>query len=266
MMVSNYLHHRWGFNKIEISDIINSYSFYRTKPFPSEGLLIYQIAEIFSNNKIDICIKNREVFEEHFIEILDSLVESSFPVILATKQHVCVIFGHTLSEGKKAYIIYDDSGYFTNNILKKGKDFFTIMSRKELEKLLDKNSYIIYPEPQRVYYPYLNVKNALESYIYQFFNKEIIKKSKQRIFLVENTVVKKFLYDNKVEIRPKTVKKEDFFKQNFPHFVWYIELELSKNNYLVICGDPTKHIFSINPPFYRGFFITNKVLGTLSGF
>ena len=264
IMVSNYLHHKWGFNKIEVGDIFDSYSFYRTKPFPSEGLLIYQIAEIFSNNKIDICIKNREDFGEYFVEILDSLIESSFPVILATKQHVCVIFGHTLFERKKAYIIYDDSGYFTNDILKKGRDFFTIISKEELDNLLDKNSYIIYPEPQRVYYPYLNIKKAVEKFIYSPRKLSYI--VRERIFLVENYKIKEFLSKNTIKILPKGETLEDFLLYNYPHFLWYIELNTTKGDYVIFCGDPTRHVRSITPPFYKTFFIVKGVLGTLSKF
>ncbi|AEH45802.1 hypothetical protein Thein_1947 [Thermodesulfatator indicus DSM 15286] len=113
VMVCKYLHKKWNFNSVHIHDIVNSYSFYRTKLFPSDGLLIYQIAEIFANNRIDICIKRYGDFKKDFLNILDSVIESGFPVILATKQHVSVLIGHTLkNNSEKDYIIYDDSGYF----------------------------------------------------------------------------------------------------------------------------------------------------------
>ena len=144
-----------------VEKIVFSFSSARTKLIPSRGLYMTQMLEICSNIGIPVKFEYLKILkqrkrDEYYIDfkkncepLIHSLIDSGLPVIVGVNGHVFLLIGHTLKDGKRNYIIYDDSGAFIKKY--KGKPYF-LSTIDILEKeIVDEIEFIIYPEPEKFY-------------------------------------------------------------------------------------------------------------------
>ena len=124
--MTQYLHHKFDYPKVRISELSSSYTIGKTKLYPTEGLNPSQMLQIFSSYGISIryCAINAEITKkdskmemelEEFRQYIDYTVESAIPVLLGisvrdeegrNRKHVIQIIGHA-QQNRQEYIIYD---------------------------------------------------------------------------------------------------------------------------------------------------------------
>ncbi len=246
VMITKYLHKKWNAPFVSIRDIINSYSSFRYKNIPTEGLGLFQIIEIFINNNYPVKYYRTipkdpySISKEDALFIIDSYIESGIPIMAFVEKdnsyHTITIIGHTLKEnGNKRYIIYDDSGAFLK-WLNKPQYFISIISKEELMKYI---RFIVFYEPDKVYSNPLQIRKAVQE-----FHPKLMERVKKlnRIFLVHNSKVKTFFTD-KYKIHKEKVKNsyQNFIKSNLPHYLWLVELLDKNDNPIYLVADPTLH-------------------------
>lgn len=260
--MSKYLHNKFDYNKIRIADMVNSYTYQRTKIFPTNGLNAVQMLQVFDTYNIPIrytAFKNKpnmnteEITAElkSFKDYIDYSVESAIPVLLGVsliendklRKHVVQIIGHT-SQAHDNYVIYDDSGVFLNNVVGE-KGFVGAVNWDKLKKIIAlKTSFIICPIHEKVYLYHEDIERRLTYQIYNINNlknlvdKNIIKKI--RYVLVDNRQIKHFLAVIMEFSNIESVKKEisKLLMHSMPHYVWYCEIPL-KEGYFIYIADPT---------------------------
>lgn len=113
--MTQYLHHKFDYPKIRISELSSSYTVGKTKLYPTEGLNPSQMLQVFSSYGISIryCAINAENTKrndeietglEELRQYIDYTVESAIPVLLGVsvrgeegrnRKHGIQIIGHT---------------------------------------------------------------------------------------------------------------------------------------------------------------------------
>ncbi len=284
LMVTKFLNKVLGRKEITIQDIFNDYEFHRTKSIPTEGLLVYQISEIFNNNKILIDIKHyKNKPPEEFRDVVDSYIESNIPIILRVMEdHVITMIGHSLSEKReKDYIVYDDSGVFIEKIsltkTSSPRAFFNVVSWDKFKDVLDeqKEGYLIAPELDRTFIPYVDLKKNYQNYvkpIIENLRHISLDSGSERFLVVDSSSLKRFLGKNIKEFLYGKDKFELFINQDLPHFLWYGEIKLfvtsengeKQNQLLAICADATKHRLTRYSMFFEFAAYLKEPLGLLS--
>jgi len=262
LMVTEYMHRKFHLNKPSISDFISYTLPLCGRSIPSIGLTLEQISIILNQMGYPTIIKfpfvdvdfNEESFN-HFIEYIDSYLESGLPTILAIEDHVILIVGHTLGpEGEKDYIVYDDSGAFISEI-KGNKMFCNRISRRELKDKVKKvirnhphNVALINVEFERMYFPFDSVKRLVEYIITSFFDfmKYVTKK---RILISDSNEFKIFCSKNGVDI---------FNDVPLPHYIWIAELYERKGIICDIIIDASAHKSDIDS--WIAIWIGDKVI------
>lgn len=254
--LTKYLHHKYDYNQIRISELYSAFSSGKTKMFPSFGLRPTQMIEIFNYYSIPIQYqafpKTEDVDTEYdkFRSYIDFSVESAMPVILGitlgnNKRHVIQIIGHT-SQDRECYIVYDDSGCFLHDMGIQG--FVACVSWEKIKVyVLQQKSFIIYPLHEKVYIFYedfkekfLEMYQSVEPYLeleYEQFSD--VKKS--RFFLADNREVKSFLKNNVLYSSEACEVKqaaERLLEMNMPHYIWCSEVP-NKNGHFLFFADPT---------------------------
>ena len=280
--MSQYLHHKFDYNKIRILDLGKAYSSGKTKLYPASGLRPTQMIEIFNYYNISIgyqvFINNSELDYEEFRGYIDYSVESGLPVILGLsvpekgekdKLHIVQIIGHT-KQDRRHYVIYDDSGFFLKNGLNYN-GFVLGVGWDELKKFIKtKNSFLIYPIHEKVYIPYETFKsrfrdtfNSLSSL--KRMESENINLENVRYLLADNREVKKFLREDlkKGALTETIVLEEEkrLLETDMPHYLWVCEIPVknmsSETEYLFFFANPTysrvtmKSIFVNKIPILR---------------
>lgn len=213
--MSNYLKYKYGFDKIRILDINNSYTYGRKKMFPTLGLDPVQMLEIFDSNGIPIDYKIYDDGAEMLLkEHIDFCIESAMPVLIGVHviesqheneqnsgEHVLQIIGHTLSSANdREYIIYDDSGYYISekrNMEHGTASFVEAVSWKEIKKLLSKidnndSGFIMYPIQEKIYILYDDIAKwhfePIEASVNNWSGN-----IHKRMFVIDNILLKKYL-------------------------------------------------------------------------
>lgn len=296
--MSEYLHNKFDFRKIRIKKIESAYSYMKSKSFPTKGLHILQMMEVFDYYDIPVLsnvfqsqkkytIKQQSAKKENvdseeetvqYIALkkyLDYNIESSLPVLLGVDieddnnvfhKHIIQIIGHAQQDRDK-YVIYDDSGYFLRNI--KGKSGFVSCIEWDMiyEAITKRETFIIYPVHDKVYFMYDDMSVVL--YL-KIMNSEFLKQLKEsrnlilaqtRYLLVDNIIVKKSLLQISKDNFVNQVQNEEIeyvLNITMSHYVWYCEIPLN-NGYFIFIADTTfsnkttKDIFYNNIPIYTTY-------------
>lgn len=279
--MSKYLRVKSGISKLRLIDINNSYVFERSKVYPTNGLGFRQMLEIFSKNNwhvtYDTILSHKKVKEgEHYKiihENVDVNIESALPVLLYVTftekktgekiHHILQIIGHT-SEETKRYIIYDDSGVFSNEI-EGCRNFCILLSWNEIIKnLFSEGGFVVYPQYEKVYMMYSDIKEriepillknnedneASEERIKNIYQKLSLSPEDSRYLLVDNVVVKSFLKDNISDYE----SIRHIIEKNQSHYLWYCETKVDEV-YLVFLADSTYNVQTT-----KNIFINQKAL------
>lgn len=278
LSVTKYLREKHGLKEVKLTDIINSYTYSRVKTFPVSGLSFQQMLEVFDRNSIPITYEeltldfvNEPVNEDEIAldkvreklkPSIDSWIESAIPVIFGISfkenknddelvHHVVQIIGHTFEENRK-YVLYDDSGVLSE-ILFGYRDFAIIVSWKQLKQVLKYGDYVIFPQHEKVYIGYERMlkylcdyqeelKDNLE-YRNRFGMLSEIPFKDARCLLVDNVDVKSFLYaeKNRNILQKNYVNSaiDAIIKKSLPHYLWYCEVKLADDMFLVFLANPT---------------------------
>lgn len=276
--MSQYLHHKFDYNKIRVLDLAKAYSSGKTKLYPANGLRPTQMIEIFNYYKISIGYQiflnaSKAAYEE-FRGYIDYSIESGIPVILGLsvseegkkeKLHTVQIIGHT-KQDRRCYVIYDDSGFFLKNGLNYS-GFVLGVDWTDLKKFIKvKNSFLIYPIHEKVYIPYETLKNRFEVMYNSSPNlKNLDSEGKTdiantRFLLADNREIKKFLLGD-IQSGTTTIAKvldeeKRLIQMDMPHYLWVCEIPVD-SGYLFFFANPTysrvttKNIFINNIPILR---------------
>lgn len=276
--MSQYLHSQYDYNKIRIGNINNSYHTYKTKSYPSQGLLPTQMLEILYNHNIQSGYQVYKNNPDKFKEYIDYCIESAIPVLVGLQitdkrtieKHVIQIIGHSNALDGKRYLVYDDSGYYLKQLEMTG--FVGCIDWNTLCKgLMADKSFIIYPIHEKVYILYDNFKKHMNDMLKQINMSEVIGyvegNENHRTLLVDNREVKSFLYENMVcsptSIQDIRIEAMRLLQISMPHYLWCCEYSTSIGNMLFI-ADPTynrrttKNIFLNKVPL-----ICEKQIGLL---
>lgn len=276
IMMTKYLSNVNKYKEIRISEIVDDYSFTKIKCYPSLGLMPSQIVEIFNKSRIPIKLFNYrdDLIRSSFDNIIRSYIESGIPVMLAIKEHVVLIIGHTKNDcGQHQYIVYDDSAALTYKLLKGETSFVSAIPWKSIKNELERLDFFMVSDYDRVYMDYLIVSEYFERHIKDSGFYEIIDSIfhihsaltvKRRIFMADNSKVKMFLKEQIVRNRDKLSYEEftKFLNLSLPHYIWYCELSIDSddNEIFVYLADPTYHNHTTKTIFYnyRPFFLKEK--------
>lgn len=280
IMVTKYVRKSLGYKLVKLYDIVEGPSL-RSRQIPSEGFTVQQMVEVFSKAEIPVSVVDFNLNKSYFREWMDSYIESGIPVIIASRNHVFVIVGHTLdNKSDKKYLIYDDSGEFFKEIeddtisaiAEKNKNFVEIIEWKKIYNYLDVGSehmsYMIVPEMEKFFVPFPYVKENIENFIKYILSKhEYVTEGpgalRKRFLIVDNTKLKNFLSTNiqRIEITPKE-NFENFMELSLPHYLWFCEVAARKKNgeedILGFFADPTKHLRSTTGMLYSIIAKLNK--------
>lgn len=276
IMFSTYTNKKYNHKMIKVSDIQD---YMKYSPLPSKGLTGKEMLEIFRSNgsPVDYHLKKKiktrgktrkqHLMEEtsyknalnHITNILDSYIESRLPVIVYNAKHVILIIGHTSSDPKK-YIIYDDSGVFLQQVVKKN-NFIGTVSNRDLFPNNNDTTYLICATHGRIYL----TAAEYDGFVLERINglgidkKNIIKK---RNIIIDNTDLKSHLLlilnsekDIDNELRKNII---DLINSNLPHYLWYTELHLNSDIMLILIGDTTYPVNTHLDIFKLTFYVSSN--------
>ena len=264
IMLSLYLHKKFGSKKIKLMEIENSYTYEKKKCYPTNGLQAPQIAEIFNNNKtpIRLYFYHDKNIIDNFKEILKMYIESGIPVIIGLGSHVLLIIGHTLdAHGNYEFIVYDDSGILVNE-LNETKSFVSAISWERLNEKLEDFDFLVAPEHEKVFMSYIDINDFFEIQKKKAAKNEEVNikfSDTNRILLIDNSDVKKYLklkeffHFNRSFVEESTL----IIKKNLPHYLWYCETRMNGVN-VSFFGDPTYHYKSTDTVFLNNNVFLNK--------
>lgn len=255
--MAHYLHAKYDYERIRVSDINSAYNSEKAKVYPTRGLRPVQMLEIFNHYHIpvDFQVLVDDSDADRLKEYIDYCVESAIPVLLGLwvggeegiSRHVIQIIGHVnADDGQKKYVFYDDSGFFLEKLRGK-RGFVGSAAWEELKTGIAKRSFLIYPVHEKVYILYDVLKKHLQNMCHQIKLSEALKAvdseiKGERILIADNCDVKAFLR----KVGPEVGKINDEMKQmlddilnkDLPHYLWYCEYQTDMG-YVVFIANPT---------------------------
>lgn len=286
MAMSSYLHTKYDYNKMRILDINQSYTYGKTKTFPSSGLTPLQMLEIFNHYDISVEFRSCHGESAELQNYVDFCIESALPVLLGltirdeskniSNKHIVQVIGHTLDGDEKNYLIYDDSGYFFRS-LDNEVGFVKGISWDDIDRgILPQNSFVIYPVHEKIYILFDDIVEVFDDLSKRMKLEEALQKAgeeivKKRILMVDNRCLKRFLkseivLDKEFGDLEKMQKEIDrILQKSLTHYVWYCEFQTENRN-LIFFADPTyNNKTTKNIVINECILVSKNVLGLLSG-
>lgn len=283
--MTKYLHYKFDTNALRINDFIAALSKKKTKLFPTNGMTLSEIMEVFNDCHIQIQYLmidgERQRYMEMYRAYVDYSIESGIPVLVGgaiedkegrLNKHVIQIIGHTKQDRKK-YVIYDDSGYFIEAVYNT-KGFVKVTNWEKLYKAFEKEtSFLIYPIHEKVYLLYDDIKEMFTARYNTFTELNMLMKNKLAFFnstrylLVDNRAIKKFLREklfDKDTLEIEKIQIKELLKRNMSHYIWYCEVPLSTGGYLIFLADTVFSKMSTKDIFFVDALYSNTQLSLLS--
>lgn len=209
----------WG-SRPSLRDFVNLTPTLFGRNMPSEALTPAQMLSILSSMGYNVRLSSfnpkekKEEINDCLVEI-DAYVESALPPLLMYGDHVILVVGHSLKDGKKEYIVFDDSSYHLHKLMKSSL-FACKVPSEVLKQELEKQDWVFIAnfEFERQYFPLKSVKILTEEILENNQNK-------RRIVLADSKKIKMHFKEILTGI-------ENF---NLPHYLWLVEVY--KDNDLV---------------------------------
>lgn len=246
LMVTEYMHRKFNLNKPSIKDLILYTLPIYGRSVPSIGLTLEQISVILNQMGYPVSIKFpfldigfSDASFRYFMEYIDSYLESGLPTILAVKDHVISVVGHTLNiSDEKDYIVYDDSGALLGEI-KGDKMFCARVSCEELKDTIgeqvgedENNVALINVEFERMYFPFGSVKWLL-GHILGGKGLDLMEyATKKRVLVSDSNSFKIFCSGNGIAA---------FNDLPLPHYIWVAEVYMGDKIICDVVIDASAH-------------------------
>lgn len=271
--MSHYLHVKYDYRRIRISDINGAYRSGKTKTYPTNGLQPFQMLEVLSHYSIPVGyqVLGDETAADGLQEYVDYCIESAVPMLVglliedddgSINRHVVQVIGHinTFDHNRK-YVVYDDSGYYLEKI--KGKrGFVGSVTWEELKAGIKKGSFLIYPIHEKVYILYDVLKKQLQDMFSRTNMEKLLIRAEAellgcRILIADNCDVKKFLQDlllsQTISNQRILAEIQNVLYMDMPHYLWYCEYHTTIGNLLFLANptynsQTTKNIFINKAP------------------
>lgn len=271
LMLTNFLNLQYGYNKVTITNIINSFTFSRERNFPVKGLNIPQMSEVLFNNGISsyvnsITNKNNEE-SRYCVSTIISQIDSNIPVIMGFGSHSVLIIGYfTKNDGSIEFVFYDDSGTLISKINQENLDEngqiysnFIYSFNESMLKPTNNSPYIFFfIQPERVYSRNYDVETKC-NHLFRRVSSEIIS---PKIFIADISTCKQYLKEHCIdECRNQELSK--FYSLSKPHYIWCYEFEF-RGAKMIYFVDSTYNKLT---PFIKGLngkknkpFVVNEYL------
>ena len=216
-------------NRPYFKDFVRYTTAYPGRVVPSQGLTPIQMAIILASlgyNPVLEAFETKKKDElSECLNKIDSYLESALPPLLIDGPHVVFIVGHTLKNGIRDYIVFDDSGYHLKNLA--GSAYFGYkVSMETLTEALRKAKicFIISFEFERQYFPLKSVENL--------FRLTLSGEKRRRILIADSK-------DFKIQAKQNNVMA--FENISLPHYLWIIEFYSSDTLFCEILIDASAH-------------------------
>ena len=253
LMLSKYMYKKFNFNLIEIDTILTNIESHNGRKIPSDGLVLEQILKVLEKNRYNPSLfraKGDKVVRFELtnsiiskidsldlFEVIDVAIRSDLSLILAISSYVILINSYFYKDGKKYYIIYDDSSYYIKKMTGK-YSYSEAIEEEKIRKFLNsiyekekEETYLIIPTFDRFYFRYPSLYILIHLVIKKYIEKNY-----------EDVDIKRLKYKTKLADSIKLKKEiEDIRAIDMPHYVWYIEWfdNLDKIGYSIV--DATAH-------------------------
>lgn len=270
IMMTHYLNLRFGYKKICIKDVNQSY-LSREKMFPTKGLLPEQVMEVLTNNGINILewqLGKEFPVEEEKNAIkgrVKAYLRSGIPIMLGMAGHGVLIVG--FKDHEDEFLFLDDSGALIHDINKekyKGKEqtYDNFISSCGWDYIFDyirnKPSDLVQfliPVHERIYSDYEDVANRclILTQNIDFTKSKEDKKTyavtNERFFLMDNAKCKKFVNENILDRQVSGELLDDFICSEQSHYLWCYEFEFAEQVYIIFINT-TYNVTSIDNDIY----------------
>lgn len=251
LMMSHFLHLRFGYKKIRIPEIAQGY-LRREKQYPTKGLIPEQIMEVLTNNGVyirPIIVKKENLpleKKEDIKETIKAHLRSGLPVLMLIDKHAVLIVGFREEENFDGVVFFDDSGVLIHSINEKIYEeqnneydnfvyncswnyIFNFVKEKSAE-----NIYFLVPFHEKIFVNYDDVfcrclileKNMME-------DGETYALTNKRFFIADNVVCKKFINEYVMDRELVGDAVDQFIRNEQPHYLWCYEFEFQGELYII---------------------------------
>jgi len=206
--------------------------------YPSSGLYSWQCAEALRLQHFSPVVYSRKQYEQ-FDHLLYTYIESGVPLLLTTKRHVIVAYGHSSRYDKprrvswpnftysshfnEAYVISDDN-YSPYQMLRSGGKKRAGDSKFKWSEIEE----FIVPLPERVFLPAEQARIAIE---FILKNKYVGISAQSPLLAGKNLVLRLFLTTSKSLKRGlssrgmgSVIVQQVYRRLPMPHFIWVCEI------------------------------------------
>ncbi len=251
LMMSHFLHLRFGYKKIRIPEIAQGY-LRREKQYPTKGLIPEQIMEVLTNNGVyirPIVVKKGNLSiekKEDIKETIKAHLRSGLPVLMLIDKHAVLIVGFREEEDFDGVVFFDDSGVLIHSINEEVyakqddeyDNFVYTCNWNYIFNFVEENPAeivtFLVPFHEKIFVNYDDVfcrclileKNIMEGgETYALKNK--------RFFIADNVVCKKFINEYVMDRELVGDAVDQFICNEQPHYLWCFEFEFQGELYII---------------------------------
>ena len=224
-----YMHRQHGMNRPFFRDFARYTSAYPGRVLPSQGLTPVQMATILASLGYNPVLEAFETDKDdelaECLNKINSYLESALPPLLIYGPHVVSVVGHTLKNGVRDYVIFDDSGYHLSSLVGFGHFAYRVPMNNLVDALKSsKVAFLISFEFERQYFPLKSVE--------ALFSSTLNGETSRRILIVDSKDFKKQTRLNNVMA---------FEDVSLPHYLWLVEFYSKDKLFCEILVDASAH-------------------------